>query len=121
MLDHRRELRKKILTFTPVYAIHVVNPKRLLGYLCDLTVHGALVVGEAEVEVGRQITLSIEFPHELPEVGDKPFNIQARVARCVRDESPQYYNIGMEFPAVSAAQAEVIEAIIQRCEFRREA
>jgi len=117
MSDQRRELRKKILAFTPVYAL---SPKRLLGYLGDLTAHGALVVGETAVETGKQVRLSVEFPRELAELGDKPFTIAARVARCQHDESPQFFNIGMEFPEVSAAQGKIIEAIIQRYEFQRD-
>jgi hypothetical protein len=119
MLDQRRkEPRRKMLAFTPVYTL---KPKLLLGYLGDLTTHGALVVGETEMEAGKQVTLSIEFPRELPEVGDQPFTLAARVARCQHDESPQYFNVGMEFTDVNPAQAAILEAIIQRYEFRREA
>ena len=43
MSDKRKEERKSLMTFTPVYGLH---PKTLLGYAEDLTVHGAMVVGE---------------------------------------------------------------------------
>jgi len=114
--DQRTEPRKKILIFTPVY---LDKPRTLLGYLGNLTVRGMLVVGEKSVETGKDVTLSIEFPPELPEMGGKPFLIAARVARCDQDDSPQYFNIGMEFPAVSSAQKMVLEAMMERYEFRR--
>jgi hypothetical protein len=115
-MNKRQELRKKILAFTPVYR---QNPRALLGYLGDLTVRGAQVVGEVSVETGNQVKLLIEFPRELPEVGDKPFTIAARIARCNHDDSPQYFNIGVEFLEPSAAQMTILEAIIQRYEFQR--
>ena len=113
----RRENRKKILAFTPVY---MQAPKTLLGYLGDLTVRGALVIGEKSVEMGKQVTLEIEFPQELPELGGKPVSVAARVARCNRDDSPQYFNIGVEFVNATSEQAAVFEAIIRRYEFRHD-
>ncbi len=113
----RRENRKKILAFTPVY---MQKPKTLLGYLGDLTTRGALVIGEKFVEVGKQVTLEIEFPQELPELNGKPISVAARVARCNRDESPTYFNIGVEFMDATDEQVAVFDAIIRRYEFRHD-
>lgn len=116
MFDHRKEARKKLIAFTPVYGL---QPKVLLGYLVDLTLHGAKMEGERALEVNQRTTLEIQFPSELLEDSHAPFTISARVARCNREEGLQYYNIGVEFTEVSSKQARVIEAIIQRYAFRQ--
>jgi hypothetical protein len=50
MNNQRKESRKKFMAFTPVYDL---NHKLLLGYIGDLTMKGAMVVGEKSVEVGN--------------------------------------------------------------------
>jgi hypothetical protein len=116
MFDHRKEARKKLTAFTPVYSM---QPKTLLGYLVDLTMHGAKVEGEHPLLVNQRITLGIEFSGDLPEVVPTPFTISARVARCSQEESAQYYNIGFQFTGITSRQAKTIEAIIQRYAFRQ--
>lgn len=115
MFDKRKEPRKKLMAFTPVYMLH---PKTLLGYLEDLTLHGARVVGETIMEPGKLVTLYIEFPEDTPNVPDHTFTIQARVARAHFDET-RYENIGFEFVDATEEQIAVLEAVIQRYEFKR--
>lgn len=115
MLDKRKDPRKKLMAFTPVYSL---NPKSLLGYLEDLTVHGALIVGDVSAEVEQSVTLAIEFPQGVPEVPQTPFVIGGRVARCQRDEA-KYFNIGIEFTDAASEQIAIIESIIRRYEFNR--
>ena len=43
--------------------------KTLLGYLGDMTLHGAMVVGNRPVEINKELTLSIEFS-EIPHIPD---------------------------------------------------
>ena len=117
MFDHRKEARKKVIKFTPVYQL---QPKTLLGYLVDLNLHGAQVEGERAAEINQQLTLSIEFPADLPEVPSAPFTILARVARCVRGESPTFYNLGFEFTEITPEQTRIIEAIVNRYAFGKE-
>jgi hypothetical protein len=121
MFDHRKEARKKLIKFTPVYKVHVVNPKSLLGYLVDLTLGGARVEGEHSAEVNQKMTISIEFPADLPDIPSAPIALAARVARCApSDESPTLFNLGFEFVNLTPEQTKVIEAIIERYAFRRE-
>jgi hypothetical protein len=117
MLDHRKEARKKVIRFTPVYKL---QPKTLLGYLVDLNLRGAKVEGERAAEINQQVTLSIEFPSDLPEVPSAPFTIPARVARCVSGEGPTFYNLGFEFTDITPEQTRIIEAIIRRYAFGKE-
>lgn len=115
MLDKRKEPRKKLMAFTPVY---IYNPRALLGYLEDLTVRGARVVGGIQLEEGKLINLSIEFPEGIPNVPPYPFQIRARVARVHEDEA-HYENLGFEFVDVTEEQTGILESVIQRYEFHR--
>ena len=117
MADQRREPRKKLMAFTPIYAL---NPRVLLGYLADLTVRGAMVMGERSVEVDKHLNLAIDFPTELTWIVPKPFTMSARVVRCHQDESPRYFNIGLEFTNVELEQEAILKMIINRYQFQRE-
>lgn len=113
MFDKRRDARKKLMAFTPVY---IYNPRALLGYLEDLTIHGARVVGGIQLEEGRLINLSIEFPEGIPNVPSYPLQIRARVVRVHEDEA-HYENLGFEFVDVTEEQAAILDSVIQRYEF----
>jgi len=111
----RKESRKKLMAFTPVYDI---LHKTLLGYVGDLTLQGVMVIGEKPLEAGKHLTLGIEFPESLPEMPATRVAISARAAWCRQDESPQYFNIGFEFTDVPPENVKVIESILERYQFR---
>lgn len=113
--DRRKEPRKKVMTFTPVYGL---EKGILLGYLRDLTFQGALVIGGKQLEVDSLVTLSIKIPDALPNIPGNRLSISARVARCIEDESPGSYKLGFEFINIQPDQNEVIKAILDRYHFR---
>ena len=115
MDNRRKETRRKLMAFTPVYDLH---PKMLLGYLGDLTLKGALVIGTSLTTIGRETELEIDFPSDIPNIPTIPINIPARIAWCRPDESPQYYNIGVEFTEISMDNAILFEQILDRYHFR---
>lgn len=115
MLDKRKDPRKKLMAFTPVY---ILKPKTLIGYLEDLTVHGARVVGDVSLEADKLVTLMIEIPKDTASLPPEPFTIQARVARSGQDEA-KYANIGFEFVDVTPEQNRILEAVIDRYEFKK--
>ena len=115
MTVQRKESRKKLMAFTPVYEL---LHKTLLGYVGDLTLQGVMVIGEKSIEVDKHLTLGIEFPESLPEILAMRVVIPARAAWCKPDDSPQYFNIGLEFIEVSPENAREIEAILERYQFR---
>ena len=118
MDDKRKEERKNLMAFTPVYGLH---PKTLLGYVEDLTTIGAMVIGEKEMEVGHQTVIMIEVPGALPESTSPRLIFPARVAWCKPEEGkPGYYDIGFEFLELRADEIKTIEAVLHRYEFRRE-
>ncbi len=113
--DRRKEPRKKVMAFTPVYEL---DKGKLLGYLRDLTLQGALVIGEKKLDVNTQITLAIELPGDLPSITEIRLAIPARVARCIDDESPNSYKIGFEFNDIKPEHTHIIEALLERYHFR---
>ena len=115
MSDRRKETRRRLVAFTPVYDLH---PRILLGYLGDLTLRGALVIGKKLTTINKETTVEINFPSELPEQPVRSVKIPARIAWCRMDESPQYYNIGIEFTEVTPEHEKLVQQILERYHFR---
>jgi len=118
MSDHRKEERENLKAFTPVFRL---NPRSVLGYIEDLTLRGAMVIGEKSVENGKQMTISIEFSGDLPELGTPNIVIPARVAWCRKEENTNYFMIGFEFVELTPENERIIEAFLRRYKFRRQA
>jgi hypothetical protein len=116
MSEQRKEERKKLLTFTPVFDLQKNN---LLGYLGDLTLEGAMLVGNNPAEVDKKLTLAIEF-HETPEIPATRMTIPARVAWCKHEQTSTYFNTGVEFLELTDENKMVIVAILERYQFRQE-
>jgi hypothetical protein len=117
MDEQRKESRKKLMAFTPVYDS---GQNILLGYVEDLTLSGILVVGETAVEANQEHVLRIEFPITLPNVATAHITIPARVVWCRPDKSPQYFNIGCEFIDVTPEQVKIFRAILKKYQFRHD-
>jgi len=116
MKERRKEERKSLMAYTQVFDLY---GGFLLGYLGDLHLHGAMVIGEKTMPENSELTLSIELP-DLPNIKAMRMTIPVRVVWCQQDLSPQFFNIGFEFKEVNEEQKAVIEAIIQNYEFRRD-
>ncbi len=116
MSERRKETRKKLMAFTPVYNL---PQRRLLGYLHDLTLQGAMVICTRPDEVNRKETLLIEFPDELTTMLVSQMTLQARVARCVPDdEDPRSFFVGFEFVELTLENEKTIQALLERYHFR---
>jgi Tfp pilus assembly protein PilZ len=113
--EERKEERKGLITFTPAYDL---RKNVLLGYLGDLTLQGAMVVGYKPMEIDEKLTLAIEF-HETPEIPATRMTIPARVAWCKHEEHSNYYNTGVEFLKLTKQNKTVIVAILERYQFRK--
>lgn len=113
--ERRKESRKKLMAFTPVYD---QGKDILLGYIRDLTLKGVLVISEKILDVNTQTTLAIELPGGLPEITATRMNIPARIARCEEDESTQTYKIGFEFTDVKPEHLKIVQALLERYHFR---
>ena len=118
MSEHRKQPRKKLMAFTPVYDS---KQGSLLGYIGNLTLLGALVIGEHPVEVKKEILLTIEFPNNLTDVITSKVTLHARAAWCRRDDaSIPHYSIGFEFTDATPTHTRIFQAILERYQFRQD-
>ena len=116
-MDERRKIeRKNLMAYTPVYDLYNGT---MLGYLGDLSFFGLMVIGDKSAKEGLELTLAVELP-ELPKITSKRITLLARVAWVKPDISPEFFNIGFEFKEITPEQREVIAAIIENYEFRRD-
>lgn len=116
MSEHRKEERKKLTSFILVY---VLPEQILLGYLGDMTLHGAMVVGNRPVEINKELALSIDF-NEIPGIPNTKLIFPARVAWCNHEAQSPYFNTGIEFVELTDPNKKVIEAILERYQFSYE-
>jgi hypothetical protein len=116
MQDRRKLPRKDLMSYSQVFDL---GEGRLIGYLGDLTLLGAMVIGDEPLAEGEKLTISIQLP-ELPEVSATRLTLPVRVVRCQQDLSPEYFNIGLEFEQVTDEQKKIIEAVLDNYEFRRQ-
>ncbi len=115
MSEQRKAARKKLMSFTPVYDLQ----NNLLGYLGNLTLQGAMVVGNKPIEANKVSGLVIEF-HGTPETPAARMVIPTRVAWCKREEYSPYYNTGFEFLELTDQDKMVISSILARYEFHQD-
>jgi PilZ domain len=114
MDDRRKETRRRFSAFTPVYDLY---PRTLLGYLGDLNMQGALVIGKNLTTINKETILEIIFPGELADITVVPVTIPARIAWCRADEPSQSYSIGVEFTELTPLYKELIQQILERYHF----
>jgi hypothetical protein len=115
MQERRKVQRKNLMAYTQVFDL---TGGYLLGYLGDLHLSGAMVIGNKVMDENAELMLAIELP-DLPNISMSRITIPVRVAWCQQDISPEFFNVGFEFKEVTPAQNKVIEAIMLNYEFRR--
>ena len=116
MHERRKQPRKDLMSYSQVHDLH---DGKLIGYLGDLNLLGAMVISDQSLDVNTSLTISIQLP-ELPDIKDETITLPIRVAWCHKDISPEYFNIGLEFKVITERQKSIIEAIMENYEFRRQ-
>lgn len=116
MQERRKLPRKDLMSYSQVFDLY---RGKLIGYLGDLNLIGAMVIGDSPLPLNNKLTISIQLP-ELPNITATRLALPIRVAWCHPDLSPEYFNIGMEFELVTDEQKKIIEAVIENYEFRRQ-
>ncbi len=116
MQERRKFPRKDIMSYSQVFDL---SQGKLIGYLGDLNLVGAMVIGNEPLKVDEKLTISIQLP-ELPKINTTRLALPVRVVRCHQDISPEYFNIGFEFELITDEQKNIIEAVIENYEFRRQ-
>jgi hypothetical protein len=114
MTDRRQEARRRFAAFTPVYDL---RPRMLLGYLGDLNLRGALIIGTKLITINKETVLEIIFPGELADITVIPVTIPARIAWCRPDERSGSYNIGVEFTEMTSLHKDLIQQLLARYHF----
>ena len=117
MQERRKAQRKNLMAYTQVFDLY---GGYLLGYLGDLHLNGAMVIGNKLMTENAELTLAIELPDDLPNISVPRITIPARVVWHQQDISPEFFNVGFEFKEVTPEQKIVIEAIMKNYEFRRD-
>lgn len=116
MQERRKEQRKILMAYTQVFDLY---GGYLIGYLADLNLRGAMVIGNKPIPEDIELTVAIELP-ALPKINALRITMPARVVWCRPDISPEFYNVGLEFKEVAEEQKKVIQAILDNYEFRRD-
>ena len=116
MQDRRKLPRKDLMSYSQVFDL---AQGKLIGYLGDLNLIGAMVISDQSLNVEEKLTISIQLP-ELPRINATRLVLPVHVVRCHQDVSPEYFNIGVEFESVSDEQKKIIEAVLENYEFRRQ-
>jgi c-di-GMP-binding flagellar brake protein YcgR len=116
-MDERRRLdRKYLIVYSRVFEREL---GRMLGYLGDLSLSGAMIISEQPQIVNSVLPLRFDLPDlQLFKAGQ--LDISARVAHCEPDINPAFYNIGFQFLDVSPEEKTIIEKMMDAYEFRRE-
>ena len=115
MQDRRKLPRKDLMSYSQVFDL---AQGKLIGYLGDLNLLGAMVIGDEALKVDKKLTISIQLP-ELPKISATRLAPPVRVVWCHQDISPEYFNIGLEFELLTDEQKKIIEAVLENYEFRR--
>jgi len=115
MQERRKQPRKNLMSYSQVFDLY---EGRLIGYLGDLNLLGAMVIADQPMEINSEFAISIQLP-ELPETNIPSMALPVRIAWCHPDLSPEYFNIGLEFRLVTDEQKNIIEVVMENYEFRR--
>ena len=115
MQERRKQPRRNLISYSQVFDL---SEGRLLGYLADLNLLGAMVIADQAMEIDSKLIISIQLP-ELPTISVPRMALPARIAWCHKDLSPEYFNIGLQFSLVTDRQKDIIEAVMENYEFRR--
>jgi hypothetical protein len=116
MQERRKVQRKNLMAYTQVFDL---SGGYLLGYLGDLHLQGAMVIGNNLMTENAELILAIELP-DLPNINTSRITIPVRVVWHQQDISPEFFNVGFEFKEVTPEQNMVIQAIMENYEFRRD-
>ena len=115
-MDERRRIpRRYLIIYSRVFDQTL---GKLLGYLSDLSEKGAMIIADEPLTVGTTLPLRLDLPDP------KIFNahslmITARVAHCITDISPDFYDIGLEFLEVTSGQRIILQKMMEVYEFQR--
>jgi hypothetical protein len=117
-MDDRRKLQRKyLMMYSRVFDC---ESGRVIGYLSDLSVLGAMIIGETAIKKGLSLQIRIDLPESLLTSKDN-LQLNARVAWCKPDIDPSFHNVGFEFIDATQEDLKIIDQMVDAYEFKRDA
>lgn len=115
-MEERRKLaRKYLMAYSSVYS---VSTGRLIGYLCDLTLEGLMVISKEDMLLDRELEIRIDLP-EMPQFSQRTLKLKTKAVHSQPDIDPRLFNIGFKLLDLAPEAKPVIEQMIEIYEFRR--
>jgi Tfp pilus assembly protein PilZ len=88
------------------------SDERILGRLVDISIGGLMFLTQGAFRVGTLLQLRLPLPSMA---GSKPaIEVQGEVVWTTPDSHPSYHRVGVEFEALGAEEAYIIETVLQR-------
>ena len=117
MSQERRKLERKYLViYSRVFDRHT---GRVTGYLSDLTIEGAMIIGEQQLATDIVMQLRIDLPSD-PGFPGEYIDLTGKVAWSKPDIDPSFYNTGFEFLDPKPGDKQILTHMIELYEFRHE-
>ncbi len=113
MQERRKYPRKDLLLFANV--CDSVSGK-IIGTLLNITLEGAMVLTESQIDQGDMIELHIKLPDNFVKKNELVFTASSRW--CAPDLNPEYFDVGYQFANVSEEDGHIIQAIIEKYGFK---
>jgi hypothetical protein len=113
MQERRKYPRKDLLLFANVYES---SSGRIIGTLLNITLDGAMVLSESQIDSNKDMELHIKLPENFVHKHELVFTANSRW--CAPDINPEYFDVGYQFANVSEEDGKIIQAIIEKYGFK---
>ena len=113
MQERRKHPRKDLLLFANVYDS---TSDRIVGILLNITLGGAMVLSENQIDSNKMMELRIMLPENIAAKQELVFKANSRW--CAPDINPEYYDVGYQFVNVSEEDCKIIQTIIEKYAFQ---
>ena len=114
-MNKRHEERPQLMTYLEV---RCAETGRVVGRIIDLTIHGARLITDEQLELGTEIHLVI--PIDNGPGRQEELRIDARCTWSGHDVNPDLLCAGFEFEEVRPQQEAALARIIQRHRFEHQ-
>lgn len=108
MAEARREQREIINRYLRVFDR---DTNQFVGYLVDITPHGAMLQSREQVEPQRRMLLRVELPEELDP--SRELVIEAASVWDRKEENALFHHAGFRFEDVSSVAQNKIHRMIE--------
>lgn len=108
MAEARREEREIINRYLRVFDR---DSNQFIGYLVDITAHGAMLQSREQLDPDRQMLLRVELPEELDP--SRELVIEAASIWDKKEDNALFHHTGFEFQRVSPVAESKIRRMIE--------